>query len=134
MKELSINLVTLVVPDYDVAIKYFVETLRFSVIQDTPQGLGKRWVVVAPSTRASMRLLLAQASTEEQSRAIGNQTGGRVFLFLYTIDFDATFEDYIAKGVNFIETPRQETYGKVVKFRDAFGNLWDLLEHQSQSC
>ena len=133
MKELSINLVTLVVPDYDVAIKYFVETLRFSVIQDTPQGLGKRWVVVAPSTRASMRLLLAQASTEEQSRAIGNQTGGRVFLFLYTIDFDATFEDYIAKGVNFIETPWQETYGKVVKFRDAFGNLWDLLEHQSQS-
>ena len=132
MKELSINLVTLVVPDYDVAIKYFVETLRFSVIQDTPQSFGKHFVV-APSTRASMRLLLAQASTEEQSRAIGNQTGGRVFLFLYTTDFDATFEDYIAKGVNFIETPRQETYGKVVKFRDAFGNLWDLLEHQSQS-
>ena len=120
--------VTLLVRDYDEAIAFFTRVLQFQVIQDTPLGDGKRWVLVAPADGARTSLLLAQASTPEQETRIGNQTGGRVFLFLHTTDF---WRDYAAmkeKGVRFTETPREEAYGTVVVFQDLYGNKWDLLQ------
>lgn len=123
----SIALVTLVVHDYDEAIAYFVSALRFTLVEDQPQG-DKRWVVVAPQGSTGCSLLLAKASTPQQSSHVGDQTGGRVGLFLHTDDFRADYEHMKSHGVQFTEAPRQEPYGQVVVFRDLYGNLWDLMQ------
>ena len=128
MDGLSIDLVTVVVPDYDDALSYFRAVLGFVVIEDTCLCASKRWVVVAPNKTSSMRLLLAKAANSEQRAVIGGQTGGRVFLFLSTVNFEETYQKYLTNGVNFIEAPRCESYGMVVKFKDTYGNLWDLVQ------
>jgi catechol 2,3-dioxygenase-like lactoylglutathione lyase family enzyme len=125
----SIGLVALVVREYDEAIAFYVGTLGFTLVEDTyiPQQ-GKRWVVVAPTGSNGARLLLARAVGEEQSSRIGNQTGGRVFLFLYTDDFWRDFHAYKAQGVVFVREPKEESYGTVAVFKDPYGNLWDLVQ------
>lgn len=124
----QIAAVTLLVPDYDRAIAYYVERLGFELIEDTALSSTKRWVVVAPPGNGETGLLLAQADSPHQREAIGNQTGGRVFLILQTDDFDRDFARFKQAGIEFLEAPRLEAYGKVVVFRDAFGNKWDLIE------
>lgn len=125
----SLGLVSLVVRDYDEAIRFFVEKLGFHLVEDTfiPEQ-SKRWVVVAPPGSTESHLLLARASTPEQETRIGAQTGGRVFLFLYTDDFRRDYETYRSRGVEFVREPRSEPYGEVAVFRDLYGNLWDLVE------
>ncbi|HEV3188820.1 MAG TPA: VOC family protein [Acidimicrobiales bacterium] len=127
---MQIELVTIVVPNYDEAIDFFVNVLGFSLAEDSPSltngGEPKRWVVVRPPNSVT-GLLLAQADGDEQMSVIGNQTGGRVGFFLRVDDFAATFERMEDAGVEFLTTPRDEPYGKVVVFRDLFGNRWDLL-------
>ena len=125
----SIARVALVVRDYDEAIDFYVGTLGFTLIEDedVPEQ-GKRWVIVAPPGSIESRLLLARAAGEEQSSRIGNQTGGRVFLFLHTDDFWRDYERYKAGGVEFVRPPRREAYGTVGVFRDLYGNMWDLLQ------
>jgi catechol 2,3-dioxygenase-like lactoylglutathione lyase family enzyme len=125
----TLGMIALVVRDYDEAIAYYVNTLGFSLIEDTRMSETKRWAVVAPGGDGA-RLLLAKAANPAQEASIGNQTGGRVFLFLYTPDFDATYARYRKAGVRFVESPRQESYGKVVVFEDLYGNRWDLIERQ----
>jgi catechol 2,3-dioxygenase-like lactoylglutathione lyase family enzyme len=125
----SLGQLALVVRDYDEAISFYVDTLGFSLIEDTYIAeQDKRWVVVAPPGATESRLLLARAVNDEQSSRIGNQTGGRVFLFLFTDDFWRDFEAYTAKGVVFVREPKQEAYGTVAVFKDLYGNLWDLLQ------
>jgi catechol 2,3-dioxygenase-like lactoylglutathione lyase family enzyme len=124
----TIASVTLVVRDYDEAIGFFTGRLGFKVIVDTPLGEGKRWILVAPANSHGASLLLAQASTSEQASRIGNQTGGRVFLFLHTDDFWRDYRQMKAQGIEFRETPRDEPYGTVAVFEDLYGNQWDLLE------
>lgn len=126
-----IGAVALVVRDYDEAITYYCEKLGFELIEDIPQ-VGKRWVVVAPPGANEARLLLAQASTEQQQDAVGNQTGGRVFLFLHTSDFQKDYDRMKSCGVTFLEEPRHEPYGTVVVFQDLYGNKWDLIEHKKE--
>lgn len=117
----------LLVRDYDEAIAWFTRCLGFELVEDDPRGPGKRWVVVRPPGDRGGALLLARA-TGEQTAAIGNQSGGRVFLFLETDDFDRDHARMTAEGVRFTETPRSEPYGKVAVFEDLYGNRWDLLE------
>lgn len=125
----SIGQSALVVRDYDEAISFYVDTLGFSLIEDTYIAeQDKRWVVVAPPGATESRLLLARAVNAEQSSRVGNQTGGRVFLFLFTDDFWRDFEAYKAKGVVFVREPKREPYGTVAVFKDLYGNLWDLLQ------
>jgi catechol 2,3-dioxygenase-like lactoylglutathione lyase family enzyme len=124
----SIALVTLVVRDYDEAIAYFTGVLRFTLVEDLPLEGGKRWVVVAPSSSPGCRLLLARATSTEQAAHVGNQTGGRVALFLHTSDFWSDYREMQEFGVEFIEEPREEAYGPVVVFRDLYGNKWDLVQ------
>ncbi len=125
----SLGLVSLVVRDYDEALEFFVGKLGFALIEDSPvPEQAKRWVVVCPPGASESRLLLAQASTPEQNARIGAQTGGRVFLFLYTDDFWRDYESYRAKGVEFVRPPAQHAYGTVAVFKDLYGNLWDLLQ------
>jgi catechol 2,3-dioxygenase-like lactoylglutathione lyase family enzyme len=125
----SIGMVALVVRDYDEAIDFYVNRLGFTVVEDTPiEAQNKRWVVVAPPGSRESRLLLARAVGEEQGSRVGNQTGGRVFLFLHTDDFWRDFRAYQARGVVFVRPPREESYGTVAVFRDLYGNLWDLLQ------
>jgi len=124
----AIDIVSLVVADYDEAIAWYTEKLGFHLVEDTLLGGGKRWVVVAPEKDGAMRLLLAKASGPAQEAAIGNQTGGRVFLFLRTDDFQRDYMEMERRGVNFRETPRREEYGTVAVFADLYGNLWDLIE------
>ena len=125
----SIGQLALVVRDYDEAISFYVDTLGFSLVEDTYIAeQDKRWVVVAPPGAIESRLLLARAVNDEQASRIGDQTGGRVFLFLFTDDFWRDFEAYTAKGVVFVREPKQETYGTVAVFKDLYGNLWDLLQ------
>lgn len=119
--------VALVVREYDEAIAFFTDALRFIVHEDTPMADGKRWVVVGPP-EGGTTLLLARAVTDAQRAAIGNQTGGRVFLFLHTTDFRADYEHLRARGVRFTDAPRREPYGQVVVFLDLYGNKWDLIE------
>jgi catechol 2,3-dioxygenase-like lactoylglutathione lyase family enzyme len=124
-------LVSIVVADYDEALAWYTGKLGFTVIQnseDTRQGAGRRWVVVRPAGSVGAGVLLAKASNEEQRRAIGNQTGGRVFLFLHTDDFDRDYRAYASRGVTFVRGPAQEAYGKVAVFTDLYGNRWDLIE------
>ena len=123
-----ISALALLVPGYDEAIAYYVERLGFKLVEDTVLSATKRWVVVAPPGNSETGLLLARADSPEQRVAIGNQAGGRVFLFLKTDDFDRDFARFKQAGIEFLEAPRKETYGKVVVFRDAFGNKWDLIE------
>ena len=123
----AIGHVSLLVRDYDEAIAYFTERLRFDLIEDTALGNGKRWVLVAPQS-AGASVLLAKSATPEQAAHIGNQTGGRVFLFLHTSDFWRDYEAMRERGVEFVEEPRQETFGMVVIFKDLYGNRWDFVE------
>jgi len=125
----SIGQLSLVVHEYDEAINFYVGTLGFTLVEDTyvPEQ-NKRWVVVAPPGSTESRILLARASNEEKSSRVGNQTGGRVFLFLFTDDFWRDFESYKAKGVVFAREPKEEPYGTVAVFQDLYGNLWDLLQ------
>ena len=118
----------MVVRNYDEALAFFTQKLGFTVLQDTPLPGNKRWVLVAPPQSTSAALLLAEAATPEQSLAIGKQTGGRVFLFLHTDDFWRDFHAFQSRGVRFLETPRQESYGTVAVFEDLYGNKWDLLQ------
>ena len=124
----AITALTLVVRDYNEAIKFFTEALRFELLEDTDMGGGKRWVKVAPKNSQGAALLLAKAVNADQEAAIGNQSGGRVFLFLHTDDFQADYEHMKAYGVEFTEEPRDEVYGKVVVFKDLYGNKWDLVQ------
>ena len=125
----SLGLVSLVVRDYDEALSFFVAKLGFVLVEDTfvPEQ-SKRWVVVSPPGASESRLLLAQASSPEQESRVGQQTGGRVFLFLHTDDFWRDYEQYKAKGVEFVRPPKEEPYGVVAVFKDLYGNLWDLLQ------
>ena len=124
-----IGLTSVVVRDYDEAIAFYTEQLGFELIEDTPlPAEKKRWVVVAPRGARESRILLARAAGDEQASRIGNQTGGRVFLFLYTDDFWRDYRAYQARGVVFVREPREESWGTVAVFRDLHGNLWDLLE------
>jgi len=127
---MAVATVSVVVRDYDEAIAWYTGTLGFTLLEDTQIGAGKRWVVVGPRGKDGARVLLAKASTPEQEARIGDQTGGRVFLFLETDDFDATHKAMVAAGVRFKEAPRSEAYGKVAVFEDLYGNLWDLLERR----
>ncbi len=122
-----IGSVALLVHDYDTAIAWFTEKLGFTLVSDTPLAPGKRWVLVAPPGGGT-RLLLAKASAAEQSARVGDQTGGRVFLFLHTDDFARDHAALTARGVTFLEEPRHEAYGTVAVFTDISGNTWDLVE------
>jgi len=128
----SIGQVAVVVRDYDEALGFYVGTLGFTLVEDTyvPEQ-DKRWIVVSPPGAKESRLLLARAANGEQATRIGNQTGGRVFLFLFTDDFWRDFRSYKAKGVTFIREPKEEAYGTVAVFQDLYGNLWDLLQPRS---
>jgi catechol 2,3-dioxygenase-like lactoylglutathione lyase family enzyme len=124
----SIAAIALVIRDYDEAKDYYSRVLDFDVVEDTPIGDGKRWVVVTPPGHSQTRLLLARASTPEQESRIGNQTGGRVFLFLHTDDFRRDYANFRARGVKFVREPSHEAYGTVAVFEDLYGNLWDLIQ------
>jgi len=124
-----LGLVSLVVRDYDDAIDFFVNTLGFALAEDSPvPEQAKRWVVVSPPGGGGAQLLLARASSPEQETRIGNQTGGRVFLFLYTDDFWRDYHAYVAKGITFVRPPSEQPYGTVAVFLDLYGNQWDLVQ------
>ncbi|EKO3895939.1 VOC family protein [Vibrio metschnikovii] len=127
----QIGNIALVVENYDDAIDFYTKKLQFTLVEDTDLGGGKRWVQVSPPNSNGTNLLLAQASTDEQTQFIGNQTGGRVFLFLQTNDFWRDYELMKANGVVFNEAPRIEEYGTVVVFQDLYGNKWDSLQLSS---
>jgi len=119
--------ITLIVKDYDEAIRFYTEKLNFDLIEDTVLSDAKRWVLVRPKGDNSCSILLAKAVGDEQTSAIGNQTGGRVFLFLYTDDFWRDYNAMLKKGVAFVREPKNEVYGTVAVFKDLYGNLWDLI-------
>jgi catechol 2,3-dioxygenase-like lactoylglutathione lyase family enzyme len=119
--------IAIVVDDYDIAIRFYTEKLSFELIEDTILSETKRWVLVKPKGSAGCKLLLAKAANEEQLSSIGNQTGGRVFLFLNTDDFWRDYNQYKKNGVEFIRDPVKETWGTVAVFKDIYGNLWDLI-------
>ena len=127
----AVPAILLLVPDYDAGIAFYVGKLGFTLVEDTPLDDGKRWVLVSTDDGAQTRLLLAKAADSAQQAAIGNQAGGRVFLFLKTDDFDADHERFTAAGVRLLEAPRDEAYGKVAVFEDPFGNKWDLIQNRS---
>ena len=125
----SIIHIALVVREYDEAIDFFTKKLNFSLVEDTYQpAQDKRWVLVAPPNSEGTTLLLARATTPDQLCAIGNQTGGRVFLFLNTDDFWRDYNEMLARGIHFVREPKQESYGTVAVFEDLYGNWWDLVE------
>jgi catechol 2,3-dioxygenase-like lactoylglutathione lyase family enzyme len=124
----SIVHIALVVDDYDEAINFYTQKLNFSLVEDTPQSETKRWVLVAPPGSDECCLLLAKGVGDEQRSRIGNQTGGRVFLFLQTDDFWRDYKNMQARGITFIREPKVEEYGTVAVFADLYGNLWDLIE------
>ena len=126
----TIGHVAVVVRTYDEAIAFFTRALGFRLIEDTDLGGGKRWVLVGPANSAGTSLLLAQAATPQQASRIGNQTGGRVFLFLHTDDFSRDYRAMRAQGVTFVREPREEAYGTVSVFEDLYGNLWDLIQRK----
>ncbi|MCX6413410.1 MAG: VOC family protein [Actinobacteria bacterium] len=125
---MRLHAVTLLVDDYDEAIAHYVDDLGFTLVEDTPLSPDKRWVRVSPDPDGGTSIVLAVATTDAQRKAIGHQTGGRVGLFLHTDDFDAEHSRLVARGIHMTETPRIEIYGKVIVFRDRYGNLWDLIE------
>jgi catechol 2,3-dioxygenase-like lactoylglutathione lyase family enzyme len=120
--------VAVVVEEYDAAIAFYTQTLGFTLLADTPLGDGKRWVLVAPPGASECSLLLARAADDRQRACVGNQSGGRVFLFLFTDDFWRDYHRMTEKGVRFVREPQTEAYGTVAVFEDLYGNLWDLLE------
>ena len=124
----KIGTVSLLVHDYDEAIEFYTEKLGFYIVEDTDLGDGKRWVLIAPSFSNESCLLLAKASSSTQKKFVGNQTGGRVFLFLHTDNFWRDYEKLVSNGIAFKEKPRTESYGIVVVFEDLYGNKWDLLQ------
>ena len=124
---MHLSLISLLVRDYDEALAYFVDRLGFALIEDRPLSTAKRWVVVAPDRDAQTRILLAKAVGPVQKAAIGDQSGGRVFLFLTTEDFPKRHAEFVNRGVTFVETPREEPYGTVAVFADLYGNRWDLI-------
>jgi len=126
----TLGMIAIVIDDYDVAISHYVNDLGFTLIEDKEMTPEKRWVVVAPS-KDGAKILLAKASNDQQRAAIGNSTGGRVGFFMYTTNFNETYKTYSSRGIEFIETPRQEAYGQVVVFKDKYGNKWDLIESTS---
>lgn len=126
----DISCIALVVADYDEALTYFIGKLNFDLIEDTPQG-DKRWVLISPAGSDGCQILLAQAKNPRQARRIGDQTGGRVFLILQTDDFWRDYNAMKSQDVNFVEQPREETYGTVVVFEDLYGNRWDLLQRKA---
>lgn len=123
----TLGMIAIVVPEYDEAITHYVDDLGFTLIEDTELSPEKRWVVVAPGNSGA-QILLAKASSAQQEAAIGNSTGGRVGYFLYTDNFAQTYETYLSRGIEFTETPRSESFGQVVVFKDKYGNKWDLIE------
>jgi len=128
----TIGYICLVVGDYDEAIEFYTKVLGFDLIEDSPSkdraGQDKRWVLVAPPGSHGTKLLLAKASSQEELNRVGNQTGGRVFLFLHTDDFEGDYRFYLDRGVKFVREPKEEPYGTVAVFEDLYGNKWDLLE------
>lgn len=119
--------IALVVADYHEAINWYTQKLGFHLIEDTTLSEVKRWVLIQPPGEGSCQLLLAKAATEEQKSRVGNQTGGRVFLFLHTDDFERDHENLLQKGITIVRGPSEEEYGKVLVFEDLYGNLWDLI-------
>jgi catechol 2,3-dioxygenase-like lactoylglutathione lyase family enzyme len=132
----TLGYVALLVRDYDEALTFFTHSLGFTVIEDSPAkdrlGDAKRWVLVSPPGSRGTSLLLARASTPEEATRIGNQTGGRVFLFLHTDDLRRDYNKMLERGIKFTTEPRQEAYGTVAVFEDLYGNKWDLLELKGQ--
>jgi catechol 2,3-dioxygenase-like lactoylglutathione lyase family enzyme len=120
--------IALVVANYDDAIKFYTQKLNFVLLEDTKLSETKRWVKVAPPGGGQCCLLLAQAATDEQKSHVGNQTGGRVFLFLYTDDFWRDYNNMLAQQINFVRKPEEQPYGTVAVFEDLYGNLWDFIQ------
>lgn len=125
-----LGMITIVVDNYDEAIEYYTSALGFKLVEDTKMSETKRWVVIAPDLNAGAQLLIAQATTDEQRAAIGNQTGGRVGFFLYTDNFDRDYSRMQEHDVAFTEEPRHEEFGKVIVFADKYGNTWDFIERR----
>ncbi len=123
-----LNKIAIVVRDYDEAIAFYVDILNFELLEDTVLSASKRWVVVKPKGSGQCGLLLAKAATPEQKNAIGNQTGGRVFLFLYTDNLDRDYQNLLKHDVEIIREPSNESFGRVLVFADLYGNLWDLIQ------
>lgn len=123
-----ISHISLIVADYDQAITFYTQILGFELVEDTRLSDDKRWVLVKPKGQAGCSLLLARAATPEQMKAVGNQSGGRVFLFLYTDDFWRDYNMLLGKGVQFVRPPQEFDYGIVAVFADLYGNLWDLFQ------
>lgn len=123
--------IAIVVKDYDEAIKFYTEKLHFDLAEDTKLSETKRWVLVKPKGTESCCLLLAKATNEEQASRVGNQTGGRVFLFLHTDNFERDFHNLIDNNIEIVRQPTKEVYGTVAVFKDIYGNLWDLIEPTS---
>jgi catechol 2,3-dioxygenase-like lactoylglutathione lyase family enzyme len=119
--------IALVVNDYDEAIEFYTKKMHFTLLEDTVLTPTKRWVVVAPQNSTGCHLLLAKAATDEQKKCVGNQTGGRVFLFLHTDDFERDYQNLLANNITIVREPSMEEYGKVAVFTDLYGNLWDLI-------
>jgi len=128
-----ISQITILVDDYDQAIAFYTHKLGFELLEDTSLSESKRWVVVGPKTAKGCTLLLAKAADERQIAAIGDQTGGRVFLFLYTDDFSGDFARFVSNGVKFVRPPQEFEYGTVAVFEDLYGNLWDLLQPRDRT-
>lgn len=124
----QIAMISLVVRDYDEAINYYTQKLKFVLVEDTKQSETKRWVRVRPQGQSSFCLLLAKAATELQTSRVGNQTGGRVFLFLYTDNFNRDYQNLLDNNIRIVRPPSVENYGTVAVFEDLYGNLWDLIE------
>lgn len=131
--EQRIAQITLVVTDYDEAIKFYIEKLNFILVEDTKLSETKRWVRIRPQGLSEFCLLLAKAEGEEQKSRVGNQTGGRVFLFLYTDDFWRDYKNMQANGIVFVREPVEEIWGTVTVFKDLYGNLWDFIEPKKQA-
>jgi len=126
----TLGMIAIVIDEYDAAISHYVNDLGFSLIEDTELSPEKRWVVIAPSSTGA-QILLAKAANAQQEAAIGNSTGGRVGFFLYTDNFSETYSKYLERGIEFTETPRSESFGQVVVFKDKYGNKWDLIESKA---
>ena len=119
---------SLLINDYDEALNFYIQKLHFTLVENTDMGEGKRWVLIAPPGSTGCNLLLAKAINEEQKSRVGNQTGGRVFLFLNTDNFERDYQNLLNQGITIVRKPVKETYGTVAVFADLYGNLWDLIE------